>query len=197
MFRHVTKNFTKICVPFDELTLEWYRQIMFLRVEGLIVNNKRCIQVVDDYDHDAWFNMVWHNGILVAVNRTRWPDKVTVGYDGQEYFYPICDRAVVIDPRVSLFPPSKSEICLHSPDWYTSIYGAANGMFTVYKEVASLFDKLPYMKRIGENVDEYGFPGYIYVIETMPKEDADYIFKHERTERLEERRIPRIYAPHG
>lgn len=196
MFKQVTENFTKICVPFNELTLEQYKQIMYLRVEGLIVHNKRFVQVVDQYDDDAWFNMIWHNGMLVAVNRTRWPDQITIGDDGQEYFYPICDRAVVLDPRISLFPPSTAEICLHSPEWYTEIYGAANGMFTVYKEVAPIFDNLPYMKKIGENVDEYGFPGYLYVIELEPKEKADHIFAHERSERLEQGPIPHFRHTH-
>jgi len=166
MFREEHSYYVKELRHYKDLSLDDYRQMISLRIDGLVVKNQRCINPIDEFDRDAYFCNVWNvrDDYLAATLRVRTRPGEVVGDDGYIYNYPIFDRCVVADKTISMFPGT-APIHLYCGDWTTEIYGATCGSFTLYDEPAKILERLGYARKIGMNIDENGYPGHVFVIE--------------------------------
>ena len=60
MFREEHSYYVKELRHYKDLSLDDYRQMVSLRIDGLVVKNQRCINPIDEFDKDAYFCNIWN-----------------------------------------------------------------------------------------------------------------------------------------
>jgi hypothetical protein len=176
-FSEKAGQYEKILKPYHKLSLQEYRDMLSLRVDGLVVKNKRLLNPIDDLDRGAWFCNIWKRessdfSTLSATLRVRLGYNEVCGDDGYYYNYPIFDRCVVVDPEIDMFYGSKP-MHLYCGDWTAEIYGVKCGSFTTYPWAAPILDKVPELTKVGENMDENGDPGIVYVSQEFDRDECN------------------------
>lgn len=157
-FKEEFENGYTLCVKtFDELHKKELGLIYNRLVEYMVVRNKRICNPLDSIDKHCYFQLVYNSeGKLVAHLRLR-PLEVSDAYAGKAY--PQIDKALITDPKVSMFP-GVSEISMYRPEWQEALVGTKNSLMELYDEghqivyrVSKFAKELAYL---GTSRDKYG-----------------------------------------